>query len=173
MSQLSQIVSGNFKRFFDKLKDGQHHFLPMIFGTWKEAQNQTAWLETYDDQFLWLFHDLGTDHCLYAFPKQGKALWFSFVLPSDWNRRFEIFDSSLPQILSWFKAEEKYQYLYGKMEAQDTPPTLLDGYLPSFLRNEFKTEYRMWMKRPSDLPIPPTIDLPPTFYQETVQRGVG
>ena len=172
MNRLHQINSDNFAQFTEKLVAAQSHFLPMVFGTCKEAEKQTVGLSNFDGDYLFLLDELAPDYCLYALHRQGGALWFSLILPSDWDTRFEIFAASLPRLVDWFKMQQDYQYLYGKMEAPDTPPTLLEGYLPSFLHNRFKTEYRMWLQRSRELPLPPALALPAPFSRESFQDGL-
>ncbi|NKB68451.1 MAG: GNAT family N-acetyltransferase [Candidatus Latescibacteria bacterium] len=165
MPTLQPLNADNFALFSNQVPAGQDAFLPMIFGTRKEAQKQTQWLSAYDPDHLYLVDDQGSAPCLYALRRQGEALWFSFIQPANWAARFDIFADSLPRLLALFNQQRDYQYLYGKMESADTPPTLLPGYLPEFLRHRFKTEHRMWLRRSNKLPVPPALDLPTAFTQ--------
>lgn len=46
------------------------------------------------------------------------------------------------------------------------PPTLTVSALPTFLKNGFRPEYRMTMKRNGKLPIPAALSLPEGFTRE-------
>jgi DNA-binding transcriptional MerR regulator len=166
MSSLQVISADSFGDFREKLRIGQTDYLTMILGTVKESLEQTEWAETFDDQYFWLIDNLEEGYCLYTLRKAEKALWISLILPSDWEQRFTILEASLPNLIDWFKKNDACQYLYGKMEGNNYPPTLIDSFLPFFLKNGFKTEHRMAMKRDGRLPIPDALPLSKGFTKD-------
>lgn len=164
---LQIVTSDNFYDFVEKLKSCRINYLPMIAGTLKAAREQSDWLETYDDRYLWLIDDIGDGQwCLYVLKKAPPALWLSAVLPSDWPNRFEILGASFPRLIDWFRARENDQYLYGQIDGPDAPLTMLESFLPIFLRNGMKPEYSMWMVRDGNLPVPDEITCPDEFTME-------
>lgn len=160
MSTIRVITKDTATEFIERLEVGLESYLPMIYGTKTEALKHTTLV--FDDQYYWLIDDMGDQSCLYLMRKADDrhALWFSFIMPSDWNARFDIFDASLPHLIQWFHDNENYRYLYGKMDVEQTPPTLLKAFLPTFIRNGFNTEYGMGMIRDGQLPVPDAQPLP-------------
>ncbi|MBI1930076.1 GNAT family N-acetyltransferase, partial [Candidatus Poribacteria bacterium] len=100
-------------------------------------------------------------------PGDHPYLWIELMLPSDWNRRFEIVEMSLPNLIDWYWKQKPYQYLYAEMSgAEPRYPTVEIAALPIFLKHPFKTEYRMSMKRDGTLPMPEFLPMPDGFKQE-------
>ena len=166
MSGMQVVTADRFGNFAGKLQAGQTHYLPMIFGTVKESIKQTKWLETFDDQYVWLIDELEEGNCLFALGKYEQALSITLMLPSDWSNRFTILESSIPNLIGWFVKRNAYQYLWAQMGEDRFPPTLIVSALPTFLKNGFRPEYRMTMKRDGKLPIPAALSLPEGVTRE-------
>lgn len=163
---LTHIPSNKYEIVLEELEARREDVLPMVFGTRTAAIAETAWMEADDESHLWLRYERAERSCLLGLRIQGSALWFSSVLPSGWDDRFEIFGEAIPQVVNWFRDQSEYEYLYGKLDASDTPATVLSGYLPALLSNGFQTEYRMWMRRPEDADRPHPISLPEGYTQD-------
>ena len=166
---LQTVTSEHFYDFLEKLKSCRISYLSMMAGTLKAAREQSDWLETYDDQYIWLVDDLGDRQwCLYVLKKTPPALWLSAVLPSDWTNRFDILDASFPRLVNWFMAKEHDQELYGQIGGPNAPMTLLESFLPIFLKARYETGIfdvdgpRRHSTRPR------SHDLPEGFYNGTV-----
>ncbi|MBI1928262.1 GNAT family N-acetyltransferase [Candidatus Poribacteria bacterium] len=151
----------------EKLRIGQKDYLPMIFGTVKESIKQTEALEKLDEPYIGLVDNLDKENCVYTLRRAENALWIALILPSNWEKRFTIFEASLPNLMTWFMQQAGYQYLYAEIrEKAPRFPTVTNDLLPIFLKNGFKPEYRMLMKRHGKLPIPDALPLPEGFTQE-------
>ena len=174
MSCIQVVTVDSFSTFTQELKLGLDDYLPMVFGTKTESLKKTEWMNAFDDGYYWLIDDLDPGRCSYLLRKAegSNALWFSFIMPSDWKRRFDIFHGSLPGVIAWFDSVSEYGYLYATMGTPETPPTLLEAFLPTFLRNGFSAEYRMAMKREGSLPVPEGLPLPDGVTRQGYSEGM-
>lgn len=162
MSNVLSLTENTFPEFTDRLQNGRKFYLPMIFGTTAESIKQTEWLDDFSDQYAFLIDHLSGGECTYVLRRADHraALWFSLILPSDWDQRFDLLDASLPNLIEWFKNNDTYRYLFAQLGLDNTPPTILDTFLPMFLRHGFNTEYRMDMHRPAGLAMPHQMPVP-------------
>ena len=174
MPTIQSITDHTFSDFIDRLQDGRKCYLPMIFGTTAESIRQTEWLDAYDDQYAYLIHPLPGGECTYALRRADHraALWFSLILPSDWDRRFDLLDASLPGLINWFMTNDTYRYLYAQLGLDNTPPTILGTFLPIFLGHGFNAEYRMDMHRPPGLAMPDQMTVPAGVVETAYTDGM-
>ena len=169
MSHIQQINTNNFAEFLKRLEAGRKHYLPMIFGTSIESTQQTTWLDQFDDQYAYLIVTLPHGECTYVLRRADHraAIWFSLILPSHWDQRFDLVDASIPHVLTWFNEQDTYRYFYAQLGLDNTPPTFLESFLPSLLKHGFNTEYRMNMHRAANLPAPDPLPLPKDVEEVT------
>jgi DNA-binding transcriptional MerR regulator/GNAT superfamily N-acetyltransferase len=162
MSGIHSYDEQTFSEFTTRLQNGREVYLPMIFGTTAESTQQTGWLDGYSDQYAYLVDSQPEGECVYAMRRADHraALWFSLILPSNWDLRFRLLDQSLPNLIEWFRNNDTYRYLFAQLGLDNTPPTVQDAFLPIFLKHGFNTEYRMGMHRPAQLEMPERIPVP-------------
>lgn len=179
MSSIQNISERDFDAFTDRLKTGRKTYLPMILGTSMASTKQTEWLDAFNDQYAYLIDPVSDGDCVYVLRRADPraALWFSLILPSDWDRRFEILDLSLPNLIGWFRGNDSYRYLFAQLGRDDTPPTVLEAFLPTFQRHGFNTEFRMDMHRPTGLALPDQMAVPDgveeTTYSEDMREELA
>lgn len=162
MSHIQEINAKTFAEFTTRLEAGRKTYLPMIFGTTTESTQQTAWLDQFDDQYAYLIDTLPDGECTYVLRRTDHraAIWFSLIMPSNWDQRFDLLDASLPNVLAWFNEQDAYRYFYAQLGLDNSPPTFLDAFLPSMVKYGFNTEYRMNMHRVASSPTPDALPLP-------------
>jgi hypothetical protein len=154
MYNIKKITFDTMKEFSEKIEYGKNNFIPMLpfikipfhdFDRYKAYTDKGIFLIDYIDQEYCLYH-------LYHITPGDDTLRASLILPSSWDKRFEIVEKSICNIKEWFLKEDSSKKFiiqsleYGEIEYY---PTLSHYLIPTIIRNGFEPQYRMYMKRPA------------------------
>ncbi|WP_026477786.1 GNAT family N-acetyltransferase [Alkaliphilus transvaalensis] len=146
-----KITSETMHDFAEKIEYGKKHFIPMLpfvripyhnFDKYKTFSEKGIYLIDYVDDEYCLYH-------LYHLTPGDDTLRATLILPSNWNKRFEIIEKSIPNLKEWFLREDDSKKFiiqsleYGEIEYF---PTLSHYLIPTIIKNGFNPKYRMYMK---------------------------
>ena len=163
------VKKEDFDRFAGKMGKAKTDFIPMLPFVKTEGN---AWnLEVYrlqDEKSLHLIDELDKDYCLYHSrtdrePGSSSLLGFTTIIPSSWERRVEIMERSIPNLLEWISDDGDFQGVtlsileHGEYQAW---PTLSPYLIPILVRNGLETTYWMYMRRRHDVRLSCDIALP-------------
>ncbi|MDP4087777.1 MAG: hypothetical protein Q8930_00750 [Bacillota bacterium] len=158
MYNIKRITSDIMDEFSQKIEYAKHSFIPMLPFVKMPFHNFDIY-KSYSDRGLFLIDYLDEGYCLYHLyhiNKGDDTLRATLILPSSWDKRFEIVEKSIPNIKEWFLNEDSSKKFiiqsleYGEIEYY---PTLSHYLIPTIIRNGFEPEYRMYMKRSLSLPF--------------------
>jgi len=151
MKGLQVINENNFELFSKSIEAGLESFIPMLAFV-KNSCHDFNRYKKYNPQTVYLIDYVGEDHCLYhlySLKGDEKTLRTTLILPSSWDRRFEIIEKSLPNVKAWFLQQDQYRDFliqvleYGEIEYY---PTLSYYIVPTIVKNGFEPQYKMYMK---------------------------
>jgi hypothetical protein len=144
--------------FSSKIEYAKNNFIPMLpfvkmpfhdFDRYKSFSDKGLFLIDYVEEGYCLYH-------LYHSIPGDETLRATLILPSSWEKRFEIIEKSISNIKEWFLCEDNSKQFiiqsleYGELEYY---PTLSHYLIPTIIRNGFEPKYRMYMKRDTNLPV--------------------
>jgi hypothetical protein len=149
---IKRIMKENFSEFGDKIEYAKDTFIKILPFV-KMPFHDFDRYKQYGDSGIFLIDYIGDEYCLYHLYhlSQGDGtLRATLVLPSSWEKRFEIIEESIVNLKEWFLNEDSSERFiiqsleYGEIEYF---PTLSHYLIPTIIRNGFRPKYRMYMKR--------------------------
>ncbi|MCD8500416.1 MAG: hypothetical protein LRY71_00420 [Bacillaceae bacterium] len=150
---MKRVTGENFYQFQEKIKTGIRDIIPMLPFVKTDDHNFEMYM-TYSDQGIYLIDDLGNGldcvYHLYHLTPGDNTLRATLILPSNWEKRFEIIENSISKLKKWFLTEDCSTKLiiqsleYGEIEYY---PTLSHYIIPTFIKKGFTPKYRMYMRR--------------------------
>ncbi|MBW9158929.1 MULTISPECIES: GNAT family N-acetyltransferase [Clostridium] len=158
MYNIKKITSDTMKEFSQKIEYGKNNFIPMLPFI-KMPFHDFDRYNSYNDKGLFLIDYLDEGYCLYHLYhliQADNTLRATLILPSSWDKRFDLIEKSISNIKEWFITEDTSEKFiiqsleYGEIEYY---PTLSQYLIPTIIRNGFEPKYRMYMKRQADLPV--------------------
>lgn len=161
MKTIKKINSDTIKEFAEKIEQCKINFIPMLPFV-KMPFHDFDRYKLYSEKGIYLIDYIGEEYCLYHLyhlTQGDDTLRTTLILPSNWDKRFDIIEASIPNIKRWFMEEDSsgrfiIQSLeYGEIEYY---PTLSHYIIPTIIKNGFTPKYRMYMKRDTNLPLPQT-----------------
>lgn len=164
MKTIKRITSDTINEFAEKIEHAKENFIPMLPFV-KMPLHDFDRYKSYSDKGIYLIDYIGDDYCLYHLyhlSEGDDTLRATLILPSNWDKRFEIIEQSIPNIKEWFLEEDDSKKFiiqsleYGEIEYY---PTLSHYLIPTIIRNGYEPKYRMYMKRNGNLPLPPVTQL--------------
>lgn len=162
------IGKENFSEYIEKIEVGVREFIPMLPFIKAECHDFSRY-KIFNPNAIYLIDYMDNDYCLYhlyRLKESEDTLRISLVLPSNWNRRVEIIEKSVPNLKEWFISNDKsrdfiIQILeHGEIEYY---PTLSHYLIPTILKSGFVPQYKMYMKRDKNLPLPTKTLLPSEY----------
>jgi len=151
---MKRITLETMAEYADKIEYAKKHFIPMLPFVKIDYHNFDRY-KTYSDKGIFLIDYIGDEYCLYHLyhlTPGDDTLRATLILPSSWEKRFEIMEKSIPNLKEWFLTEDASKKFiiqsleYGEIEYF---PTLAHYLIPTIIRNGFDPKYRMYMKRES------------------------
>ncbi|MDQ0087896.1 hypothetical protein J2T12_001302 [Paenibacillus anaericanus] len=164
MKTIKRITSDTISEFAQKIEHAKENFIPMLPFV-KMPLHDFDRYKSYSDKGIYLIDYIGDEYCLYHLyhlSEGDDTLRATLILPSNWDKRFEIIEQSIPNIKEWFVEEDDSKKFiiqsleYGEIEYY---PTLSHYLIPTIVRNGYGPKYRMYMKRDGSLPLPQVTDL--------------
>ena len=164
MKTIKRITLDTISEFADKIEYAKANFIPMLPFV-KMPLHDFDRYKLYSEKGIYLIDYIGNEYCLYHLyhlSEGDDTLRVTLILPSDWNKRFEIIEKSIPNIKEWFlNADNSKKFIiqsleYGEFEYY---PTLSHYLIPTIIRNGFEPKYRMYMKKDENIPVPQTCKL--------------
>lgn len=161
---IKRITSNTINEFAAKIEYAQENFIPMLPFV-KMPLHDFDRYKSYSDKAIYLIDYIGDEFCLYHFyhlSEGDDTLRATLILPSSWDKRFEIIEQSIPNIKQWFLEEDDSKRFiiqsleYGEIEYY---PTLSHYLIPTIIRSGFEPTYRMYMKRNASVPLPIEVEL--------------
>lgn len=161
---MKRITVETIKEYVEKLEQAEGSFIPMLPFV-RIPFHDFERYKTYSDKGIYLIDYLGKETCLYHLyhlSEGDDTLRATLILPSNWEKRFEIIEQSIPNLKEWFLQENQSKYFiiqsleYGEIEYY---PTLSHYLIPTIIRNGFEPKYRMYMKREAGLKLEQEITL--------------
>lgn len=158
MKNIKRITSDTMSEFAEKIEYAKMNFIPMLPFIEINAHDFNRY-KSYSEKGIYLIDYIGDEYCLYHFyhlSEGDDTLRATLILPSSWEKRFEIIEKSIPNIKEWFLTEDTSQRFiiqsleYGEIEYF---PTLSHYLIPTIIRNGFEPKYRMYMKRDVSAPV--------------------
>lgn len=150
---MKRITRETFFQFREKIEVGKRSFIPMLPFVKTDDHDFDTYM-TFSEKGIYLIDVLdGGAYCLYHLyhlTSGDETLRATLLLPSHWEKRFEIIEASIPNLKYWFLTEDPstkfiIQSLeYGEIEYY---PTLSHYIIPTLIRNGFTPKYRMYMRR--------------------------
>ncbi len=159
MKKIKRITSDTISEFADKIEYAKTSFIPMLPFV-KMPLHDFDRYKLYSEKGIYLIDYIEDEYCLYHFyhlSEGDDTLRATLILPSSWEKRFEIIEKSIPNIKEWFLAEDTSKKFiiqsleYGEIEYF---PTLSHYLIPTIIRNGFEPKYRMYMKKDGNTPVP-------------------
>lgn len=147
-----QITEETLPLFIACLEKGLKESLPMLPFVKREFHNFDIY-KTLNKSAIYLLDTVGEHHCLYHLYKldpNDSMLRTTLILPTSWEHRFEIIETSIPRLKAWLDAYPNASKLmvqsleYGEVEYY---PTLSHYLIPTLINQNFEPTYRMYMKR--------------------------
>lgn len=164
MKNIKRITSDTINEFAEKIEYAKANFIPMLPFV-KMPLHDFDRYKFYSEKGIYLIDYIEDEYCLYHFyhlSEGDDTLRATLILPSSWEKRFEIIEKSIPNIKEWFLAEDTSEKFiiqsleYGEIEYF---PTLSHYLIPTIIRNGFEPKYRMYMKRDGNVQVPQTGEL--------------
>ncbi len=158
MKIIKRITSDTISEYADKIEYAKANFIPMLPFV-KMPLHDFDRYKLYSEKGIYLIDYIGDEYCLYHLyhlSEGDDTLRATLILPSNWNKRFEIIEKSIPNIKEWFLSEDNSKRFiiqsleYGEIEYF---PTLSHYLIPTIIRNGFEPKYRMYMKRDGNIPV--------------------
>lgn len=158
MYNIKKITSESMDEFSQKIEYAKKNFIPMLpfikmpfhdFDRYKSFNDKGIFLIDYLKEGYCLYH-------LYHLVQGDDTLRATLILPSSWEKRFDLVEESIANIKEWFiKEDTSSKFIiqsleYGEIEYY---PTLSHYLIPTIIRNGFEPKYRMYMKRQPDLTV--------------------
>jgi hypothetical protein len=156
--KIEKITAKTITEFAEKIEKAKLKFIPMLPFV-KMSFHDFDRYKHYSDKGIYLIDYIGEEYCLYHLyhlSEGDDTLRATLILPSSWEKRFEIIEKSIPNLKEWFLTEDKSNYFiiqsleYGEIEYY---PTLSHYLIPTIIQNGFEPKYRMYMKREHHLPL--------------------
>lgn len=153
---MKKITIDTMKEYAEKLEQAEGSVIPMLPFV-RMSFHDFERYKSYSDKGIYLINYLGNEFCLYHLyhlSEGDDTLRATLILPSSWEKRFEIMEQSIPNLKEWFLQENQSKYFiiqsleYGEIEYF---PTLSHYLIPTIIRNGFEPKYRMYMKREAGL----------------------
>lgn len=158
MKTIKRITSDTINEFAEKIEYAKDNFIPMLPFV-KMSLHDFDRYKFYSDKGIYLIDYIDDEYCLYHLYHLGEGddtLRATLILPSNWNKRFEIIEKSIPNVKEWFLMEDNSKKFiiqsleYGEIEYF---PTLSHYLIPTIIKNGFEPKYRMYMQRDGNLPV--------------------
>ena len=152
MKNIKKITSDTMSEFAEKIEHAKMSFIPMLPFIEMHLHDFDRY-KNYSEKGIYLIDYIGDEYCLYHLYHLNEGddtLRGTLILPSSWEKRFEIIEKSIPNVKEWFLTEDTSQRFiiqsleYGEIEYF---PTLSHYLIPTIIRNGFEPKYRMYMKR--------------------------
>lgn len=157
MKNIKKVTPDTIGEFADKIEYAKANFIPMLPFV-KMSFHDFDRYKAYSEKGIYLIDYIEDEYCLYHFyhlTEGDDTLRATLILPSNWEKRFEIIEKSIPNIKEWFLSEDASKKIiiqsleYGEIEYF---PTLSHYLIPTIIRNGFEPKYRMYMKRDGNVP---------------------
>lgn len=158
MSNIKRMTADTINDFAEKIEYSKNNFIPMLSFV-KMPLHDFDRYKFYSDKGIYLIDYIESEYCLYHLyhlSEDDGTLRATLILPSEWDKRFEIIEKSIPNVKQWFLDKDKSEKFiiqsleYGEIEYF---PTLSHYLIPTIIRNGFEPKYRMYMKRDGNLSI--------------------
>ncbi|MDF2589303.1 MAG: hypothetical protein K0S41_3144 [Anaerocolumna sp.] len=155
---IKKITAETINEFAEKIEYAKLNFIPMLPFV-KMSFHDFDRYKHYSDKGIYLIDYIDNDYCLYHLyhlSEGDDTLRATLILPSSWEKRFDIIEKSIPNLKEWFLKEDKSNFFiiqsleYGEIEYY---PTLSHYLIPTIIQNGFNPKYRMYMKRDKHLPL--------------------
>jgi hypothetical protein len=156
MNRIIKINPNNMQDYASKIELAKTNFIPMLPFVPMPFHDFDKY-KTYNDKGIYLIDKFEDSYCLYHLyhlTPGDDTLRATLILPSSWDKRFEIIQKSIQHIKDWFLKEDNSKRFiiqsleYGEIEYY---PTLSHYLIPTIIGNGFKPIYRMYLKRPLEL----------------------
>lgn len=157
MKTIKRITSDTMSEFASKIDYAKESFIPMLPFVKMPLHNFDRYKQ-YNEKGIYLIDYIENEYCLYHLyhlTEGDDTLRVTLILPSTWDKRFEIIEKSIPNIKEWFLNEDNSKMFiiqsleYGEIEYY---PTLSHYLIPTIIRNGFEPKYRMYMKKDENIP---------------------
>lgn len=179
MKTIKRITSDTMHVFVTKVDEAVKKVIPMLPFVKMPFHDFNNYYHTYNEKGIFLIDELSeTDYCLYHLyhlSEGDDTLRASLILPSNWEKRFDIIEESIPNLKNWFLTEDRSDKLiiqsleYGEIEYY---PTLSHYLIPTIIRNGFNPKYRMYMKREGGNLHPTTVQLEDQLCVKSLSDGI-
>lgn len=152
MKNIKRININTISEFTEKIELAKKNFIPMLPFV-KLPFHDFDIYKSYSDKGVYLIDYLEDEYCLYHLfhlTQGDDTLRATLILPSNWDKRFDIIEKSISNIKEWFLEEDSSSKFiiqsleYGEIEYY---PTLSHYLIPTIIRNGFTPKYRMYMRR--------------------------
>ncbi len=178
MSSIQMITADNFSIFAERVEIDLDKFIPMLPFVKTNYHNFDRY-KTYSDKGIYLIDNLDNgEYCLYHLyhlDEGDDTLRITFILPSSWERRVQIVEKSFSNFIKWFREEDSSEKFmiqileYGEFQLL---PTLSHYIIPTLLKNQFETKYKMYMRRDRTVLISSEVKLAPEFTKVEYNDGM-
>lgn len=152
MKTIKKMTSETMASYVQAFEVAEKQMLPMLPYV-KMPFHDFNRYKTYHDKGIFLMDTVGEEACLYHLyhlTEGDDTLRITLCLPTSWEKRFEILETSVPNLKQWFMANDSSRRFvvqtleYGEIEYY---PTLGEYLMPIFIKNGFEPKYRMYMKK--------------------------
>lgn len=152
MNTIKKITSETMATYVQAFEVAEKQMLPMLPYV-KMPFHDFDRYKTYHDKGIFLMDTVGEEACLYHLyhlTEGDDTLRITLCLPTSWEKRFEILETSVPNLRQWFMENDPSKRFivqtleYGEIEYY---PTLGEYLMPIFIKNGFDAKYRMYMKK--------------------------
>lgn len=156
MKTMKQINSDTINEFAEKIEYAKDNFIPMLPFVRMSLHDFDRY-KSFSEKGIYLIDTIGNEYCLYHLyhlSEGDDTLRATMILPSNWNKRFEIIEKSIPNLKEWFLMEDiSKKFIIQSLEYGEIEyfPTLSHYLIPTIIRNGFVPKYRMYMKREETL----------------------
>ncbi|KAB3531103.1 hypothetical protein [Alkaliphilus serpentinus] len=180
----NQDKNMKFKRLFVKAEEEFISMLPFEkkpFHDFERYITNTSNEKHFFHSSFMAIDEMDEDYCLYHFyylNEGDDTLRTTLILPSNWDRRFEILEKSIKNLKEWLKNQDHIKRLLvqslemGKVEYY---PTLSHYIIPVLIKAGFNPDYRMYMKwREGTLSVNSTLPegFSVTGYDEKMKKEI-
>lgn len=176
------------KKQFNKLfKAAEEEFLSMLpyerkpFHDFERYVMDTGNEKHFFSASFNVIDEIGDDYCLYHlyYLNEGDdTLRTTLIMPSNWDKRFEILEKSIENLKAWVAKQVNIKRVLiqslesGKIEYY---PTLSHYIIPVLIKAGFSPDYKMYMRWKEDS-LPVDMKIPEGFsvvaYQENMQEKI-